>query len=86
MVIRSSNDGRDWSAPARLSEGVLGPIKNKPVLLPDGRLLAGSSTEHDGWRVHMEWTEDNGASWKKSGFLNSKGEMESIQPKVLTLY
>ena len=85
MVIRSSNDGLDWSAPERLPEGVLGPIKNKPVLLADGRLLAGSSTEHDGWRVHMEWTEDEGASWKKSGFLNSKGKMESIQPTILQL-
>ena len=32
----------------------VGPTKNRPLELPDGRLLLGSSTEDNGWRVHME--------------------------------
>jgi predicted neuraminidase len=54
MVRISSDGGRTWSQPAKLPDGILGPIRAKPVLLPDGTLLAGSSTEHAGWVVHME--------------------------------
>ncbi|MDB5294493.1 MAG: hypothetical protein JWO31_476 [Phycisphaerales bacterium] len=56
MVATSADDGRTWSVPTRLPDGTLGPIKNKPIDLPDGRLLCPSSTEGgDGWRVHMEF-------------------------------
>src|SRR5690606_27888860 len=43
MVMTSSDGGQTWSAPHRLPNGILGPIKNKPVELPDGTILAGSS-------------------------------------------
>jgi predicted neuraminidase len=43
-----------WREPRRLPEGILGPIRAKPVLLDSGALLAGSSTEDAGWRAHME--------------------------------
>ena len=56
MVITSSDGGRTWTEPRRLPDGILGPVKNKPVVLPDGRWLSASSTEgnEDGWRVHFE--------------------------------
>jgi len=85
MKIESADQGRSWSAAARLPEEVLGPIKNKPVLLSDHRLLCGSSTEHDGWRVHMEWTSDGGATWERSAALNKPNENEAIQPTILQL-
>ena len=44
----------------RLPEGIIGPVKNKPVMLGNGMLLCPSSTENDGWRVHMEMTPDFG--------------------------
>jgi predicted neuraminidase len=50
----SSDDGRTWSEAVKLPDGILGPIRAKPVQLADGTMLAGSSTEHDGWVVHME--------------------------------
>ncbi len=54
-LVRTSRDrGRTWSDEIRLPDGVLGPIRAKPVELSRGVLLAGSSTEHDGWVVHME--------------------------------
>ncbi len=53
MLITSDDDGQTWSEPRRLPDGILGPIKNKPVL-HEGHLLCPSSTEHDGWRVHLE--------------------------------
>src|SRR5690606_13761815 len=54
MRIVSRVGGRTWSTPERLPEGIIGPVKNKPVVLDGGDVLAGSSTEHDGWRVHFE--------------------------------
>ena len=83
MLVTSADGGKTWSKPARLPDGILGPIKNKPVLLPDGRLLCGSSTEHDGWLIHMEWTTDLGKTWDKTPPLHDK-KLELIQPTILT--
>jgi predicted neuraminidase len=55
MCTRSPDGGRTWLAPRRLPDGFLGPIKNKPLALEDGRLLCGSSREGVGWRIHFEW-------------------------------
>ena len=64
-IVRTSTDhGRSWSEAIKLPDGILGPIRAKPVELPDGALIAGSSTEHAGWVVHIERFSDltiNGA-------------------------
>ena len=83
LVMRSNDDGRTWGAPTRLPEGILGPIRAKPVQLADGTLLAGSSTEHDGWRVHMEWTRDPAGAWHKTPPLNGLPAFSAIQPTIL---
>lgn len=85
MLMTSSDDGRTWSEPRRLPEGVLGPIKNKPVELADGTILCPSSSESsaDGWTVHFERTRDLGRSWTVVGPINTKEEFNAIQPSVL---
>jgi predicted neuraminidase len=60
-------------------------VKNKPVLLPDGTLLAPSSTEHDGWRVHFERTNDLGRTWQRTGAVNNGQAISAIQPSILLL-
>ncbi len=85
MLTTSEDGGRTWSEPRRLPEGILGPIKNKPLQLADGALLCPSSTEHDGWRVHFERTADLGKSWERTGPLNDGVRIGAIQPAVLTL-
>ena len=84
MLIASDDGGQTWSEPRRLPEDILGPIKNKPVLLSDGRLLCGSSTEHDGWRVHMEWTPDWGDTWQRTPALANSSGSGIIQPTILS--
>lgn len=82
-LIRSADNGKTWSESIRLPEEIWGPIKNKPVLLSDGTLLCPSSTEHEGWKVHMEFTSDNGKSWERSKALNDGEEFGAIQPTIL---
>lgn len=83
MLITSTDSGKTWSKPRKLPEGILGPIKNKPVQLPDGTLLCPSSTEHAGWRIHLERTADLGLTWTKTQPLNDGKEFGAIQPAIL---
>jgi predicted neuraminidase len=85
MLLRSSDGGQTWSAAERLPEKILGPIKNKPELLPTGRLLCPSSEEQPGWTVHLEWTSDAGRHWERSSPLNDPAQIEAIQPTILRL-
>lgn len=82
MVGSSFDHGKTWSQPYRLPEDVFGPIKNKPVLLADGTLISPSSTEHDGWKVHFELSEDLGKSWQIVEIPESDN-LTAIQPSIL---
>ena len=84
LMKKSADGGLNWTDAIPLPEGFLGPVKNKPVLLDDGKLLCGSSTEGDAWRVHMEYTTDFGKSWDKTGPLNDGKTFQAIQPTILT--
>lgn len=93
----STDNGATWSEEQTLPDGVLGPVRAKPVLMEDGSLLAGSSTEHDGWVVHMErlkkpegevdmWSLDylgSPDSWDLVMGLNDAEEFSAIQPTIL---
>jgi predicted neuraminidase len=85
MVLSSVDGGLSWGPPRRLPAGILGPIKNKPVQLPDGDLLSPTSTEDDGWRVHFERSRDGGATWTATPPLNDGTTLGAIQPSLLSL-
>jgi predicted neuraminidase len=85
MLLTSADNGRSWGTPRRLPEGILGPIKNKPIQLPDGDILSPSSTEHDGWRVHFERSSDLGKTWTRTPPVNDGREFAAIQPTLLQL-
>lgn len=93
LVMSSDDGGRTWSSPARLAGagaasggGLFGPIKNKPVSLGDGVVLAPSSTEGThGWRVHFERSTDGGATWTAIGPVNDGQAIGAIQPSILDL-
>ena len=79
----SADHGVSWSEAKALPEGILGPIKNKPMQLATGELLCPSSTEQDGWKIHMERTPDLGETWTKTEALNDGKEFGAIQPTIL---
>jgi len=84
MVKTSADGGRTWSAPRRLPPGVLGPIKNKPVQLANGTILAPSSVEEaDGrWKIHLEKSDDHGQTWRVQP-ISPDSPLDVIQPSVL---
>ncbi len=84
MVTVSTDDGATWSTPRRLADGFLGPVKNKPIALPGGKILCGSSSEHAGWRVHFEITWDRGRQRQFVGPVNDGEQFSAIQPTLLT--
>jgi len=83
LLMTSEDGGKTWSKPRRLPEGILGPIKNKPVQLSTGDILAGSSTEQAGWQVHFERSTDLGQTWQATPPVNDGKGIGAIQPSIL---
>jgi len=79
-VMASSDEGKTWQASTRLPVGILGPVKDKPIRLGGGILLCPSSSEDNGWRVHVELTQDLGQTWQR---VDVASEYQVIQPTVL---
>jgi predicted neuraminidase len=89
MLRTSSDQGITWSEPTKLPDGVLGPIKNKPLQLEDGTLIAPSSTEGytdaPSWRIHFERSSDLGKTWEIITPAVVADTPSSIQPSLLKL-
>lgn len=89
MHMESRDDGVTWTAPTRLPDGILGPIKNKPVVLSNGTVVSGSSTESidadPTWRVHMEISRDDARTWRVTPSLSWSGDsvIHAIQPAIV---
>ena len=87
MRRTSADGGETWSEAQRLPDGILGPVKNKPVTLPDGTLLSGSSTETperpSKWRVHFERSADGGRTWTVVRPPDASTPVDAIQPSIL---
>ena len=85
MVRTSDDDGRTWSDAIRLPDGILGPIKNKPVQLPGGAILSPTSIESEqvGWRVYFERSEDDGRTWTATSLVDQPPDVKAIQPSIL---
>ena len=89
MQRTSRDGGQTWSEATRLPDGVLGPVKNKPVKLADGTWISGSSTETperpSKWRVHVERSTDGGRTWAIVRPAEPPGAapIDAIQPSIL---
>jgi predicted neuraminidase len=90
MLRTSADNGATWSEATKLPDGILGPIKNKPVQLSDGTILCPTSTETNAapseWRLHFELTKDLGKTWTTAQ-PSAVGDppVDAIQPSILFL-
>ncbi|MDD4190663.1 MAG: exo-alpha-sialidase [Mangrovibacterium sp.] len=78
----STNAGQTWSEATRIPDDLLGPIKNKPVRLSDGKILYPTSFEtRETWASYMEVSDQSLQNWEKISIDN--GSFQTIQPTVL---
>ena len=84
MVKTSTDEGRTWTTARRLPPGILGPIKNKPIQLANGTILAPSSMEEstERWKVHLEKSTDRGQTWQRIP-VDTASALDVIQPSIL---
>ena len=86
-VMSSTDGGSTWTTTKRLPDPLIGPVRAKPLRLPSGRIVSGSSTEHDGWVVHFELSDDGGDTWRMAAPVSHGREGQqpfgAIQPALL---
>ncbi|MBS0604902.1 MAG: exo-alpha-sialidase [Verrucomicrobia bacterium] len=90
FMKRSMDGGKVWSDPAYLPAGIVGPSKNKPLVLKDGTMLCPSSTQvgdtdgiYPATAVWIDFTSDGGQSWNKSKPLVIPGQpFGAIEPAL----
>ena len=64
----SDDEGKTWSASEHLLAGLVGPVRAKPLVLPGGAIVSGSSTEsYRAWAAWIERSIDNGKTWRRIG-------------------
>lgn len=86
----TSDGGKTWTAPKELVEGDTsggrGPVRNKSIILSDGTIIAGSSTEQGQWRAFFDLSADGGKTWQRTDFITAKGvngkPIGMIQPTI----
>lgn len=81
----SVDDGATWGGQVSLADGMIGPIKNKPLQLPNGRILYPTSKEYssNNWKVFIESSEQDFFDWRIQAIDN--GEFNAIQPTLFYL-
>ncbi len=70
--MESKDEGRSFSAPQALTQegqGGRGPVKNKPIRLSDGTVLAPASLEGELWDAFVDISKDDCRSWTMSGLI-----------------
>ncbi len=82
--------GKTWTQPKELVEGDTiggrGPVRNKSIILSDGTIIAGASTEQGLWKAFFDLSVDGGKTWQKTDFITAKGvngkDIGMIQPTI----
>lgn len=89
-VAYSYDNGASWSNPAELikddESGGRGPVKNKPIRLINGMVLAPASVERSTWSAFVDISQDNGLTWERSQIIepeeNDNKDKNIIQPTL----
>ena len=76
--VRQSRDlGKTWSDERELvpgdTGGGRGPVRNKPLQLRDGRVIAPASVERGLWVSFMDISDDGCRTWRRTGMIEARG-------------
>jgi len=89
MVAISRDRGENWSEPVELipgdTSGGRGPVKNKPLRLSNGRILAPNSVEKNEpvfWRCFIDVYENGEWSQRAIPVMAEEAEANVIQPTL----
>ncbi len=79
----SHDDGKTWGTVEHLPAGLIGPVKDKPLVLSNGTIVSGTSVEsYHSWAAWIERSTDNGTTWTKHGPITVRrpvsGGVESV--------
>ncbi len=79
----SRDEGHTWAPVEHLPAGLYGPIRAKPLVLPDGTILSGSSVEsYESWACWIERSTDQGQTWQRIGPIAAPYSLAISQPKT----
>lgn len=70
--MESADEGETFCSPEELVPGDIGgrgPVKNKPIRLSDGTIVAPASLEGDTWDAFADISVDDGVTWEKSALV-----------------
>lgn len=71
--VLSADGGKTWTTPRELvagdESGGRGPVKNKPIRLSDGTVLAPASSEQPDWLAFMDVSRDDCVTWEKQPII-----------------
>ncbi len=88
-IMSTKDFGETWTEARELvagDKGGRGPVRNKPIVLSNGRWLAGASHEKNEWEAFVDWSDDEGVSWESSAYIENDIEREKnkglIQPTL----
>ena len=77
FVLESADFGKTWTGPREMIpddvSGGRGPVRNKPIRLKCGRVVAPASVERGLWRCFMDYSDDGCRTWKRSNLIEAAG-------------
>jgi predicted neuraminidase len=87
MYTDSFDGGVTWSEERELvlgdESGGRGPVKNKPIRLKNGAILAPASHEQGSWRCFTDLSRDDGRTWERSEYIPMPDDAAGvIQPSL----
>lgn len=86
MFTYSKDNGRTWAKPVELVKGDIGgrgPVKNKPIRLSDGTVIAPASNEqNDEWKAFFDISHDDGLTFERTDYIYDPAGEGIIQPTL----
>jgi len=83
LYTTSDDNGLSWNKVVALPKDILGAIKNKPIQLENGTVVAPSSVELNSgkWFSTVEISADNCNSWQR--YIIDSSHYDVIQPSII---